>query len=173
MATASSSTGWSSVPVPETAAPRVETLAAEQLEQVRPLLLELLTEDQRHYGPAGAGREHIEGLVTSVSSSFPGENLVLGVYDGERLAAFCWCVFFDPGTGYEAEVAEVYVRPEHRGRGFATALLRAAVNLFRERRVTFAAVWTHAGNTQAVRLYEAAGFSPTEQVVLTWLPDGA
>ena len=81
-----------------------------------------------------------------------------------------WCVIFDPGTGREGEVAEVYVVPRHRGRGLATRLLHRAVDLFREREVTFAAVWTHSRNPSAVRLYQRAGFAPTEQMVLTWLP---
>jgi hypothetical protein len=42
--------------------------------------------------------------------------------------------------------------------------------LFRQRRVTFACVWTRAANAAAVRLYQRAGFRPTEQMVLTWLP---
>ncbi|HEV1998842.1 MAG TPA: GNAT family N-acetyltransferase [Candidatus Dormibacteraeota bacterium] len=158
--------------MPEAAIPRIEQLAAGNLAEVRPLLLDLLAEDQRHYGVAGGDRSGIEGLVGDVRATFAGENLVLGVREEERLVAFCWCVFYDPGTGYEAEVAEVYVQPDHRGRGLATALVRAAVDLFRERDVTFAAVWTHPANAAAVRLYEAAGFAPTEQVVLTWRPDG-
>jgi ribosomal protein S18 acetylase RimI-like enzyme len=44
------------------------------------------------------------------------------------------------------------------------------VELFRQRNVTFAAVWTRESNPQAVRLYEEAGFRRTEQLVLTWLP---
>jgi len=158
--------------VPEAATPRVERIAAGDLEEVRPLLLDLLTEDQRHYGQEGGDEAGIEGLVSRVQLSFKGENLVLGVREEARLVAFCWCVFFDPGTGYEAEVAEVYVRPEHRGRGLASVLVSAAVQLFRERKVTFASVWTHPTNETAVRLYRSAGFEPTEQVILTWLPDG-
>jgi ribosomal protein S18 acetylase RimI-like enzyme len=49
-------------------------------------------------------------------------------------------------------------------------LLRQAVELFRERNVTFACVWTRESNPQAIRLYEEAGFRRTEQLVLTWLP---
>lgn len=149
----------------------VERVPPPGLAEVRPLLLELLNEDQRHYH-RGPDTVAMERLVGEVRPGFDGENLVLGIREEGRLVAFCWCVFFDPGTGYEAEVAEVYVRPEHRGRGFATALVRAAVELFRERDVTFAAVWTHPSNAAAVRLYESAGFAPTEQTVLTWLPDG-
>jgi ribosomal protein S18 acetylase RimI-like enzyme len=158
--------------VPDGSTVTVERIADARLGEVRPLLLELLTEDQRHYQRADGEAVEVEGLVGRVSPRFEGENLVLGVREADRLVAFCWCVFFDPGTGYEAEVAEVFVRPENRRRGLATALVKAAVEIFEERAVTFAAVWTHPSNAAAVRLYRAAGFAPTEQTVLTWLPDG-
>ncbi|MFN2464985.1 MAG: GNAT family N-acetyltransferase [Candidatus Dormibacteria bacterium] len=148
----------------------VEQVAAGRLKEVRPMLLALLSEDQQRYGqgqPDGAG---LAGLVGDVRPRFDGENLVLGIRRADRLVAFCWCVFYDPGTGYEAEIAEVYVSPESRGQGLATRLVQEAVDLFRERAVTFACVWTHPSNDAAVRLYEGAGFAPTEQVVLTWLP---
>lgn len=150
----------------------VERISEARLVEVRPLLLELLTEDQRHYNRQGPDAAGVERLVGQVSPHFEGENLVLGIREDDTLVAFCWCVFFDPGTGYEAEVAEVYVRPEHRRRGLATALVKGAVEIFEERAVTFAAVWTHPSNDAAVRMYRAAGFAPTEQTVLTWLPDG-
>jgi ribosomal protein S18 acetylase RimI-like enzyme len=54
--------------------------------------------------------------------------------------------------------------------GLGGRLLRQAVDLFRERNVTFACVWTRESNPQAIRLYEEAGFHRTEQLVLTWLP---
>jgi len=157
--------------MPEVTRPVVEQLAPGDLEEVRPLLLDLLSEDQRHY-PRAAGRKEVEALVGEVRPAFAGENLLLGVRDEGRLVGFCWCVFFDPGTGYEAEVAEVYVDPAHRGQGLAGQLVRAAVEVFRSRGVTFAAVWTHPSNAQALALYRSAGFEATEQTVLTWLPEG-
>lgn len=157
--------------MPEGPTAPVERISAARLVEVRPLLIELLAEDQHHYPRGGIDAAAVENLVGQVRPEFDGENLVLGIREGGALLAFCWCVFFDPGTGYEAEVAEVYVRPEHRGRGLATALVRAAVEVFEERAVTFAAVWTHPSNEAALRLYRTAGFAPTEQTVLTWLPD--
>ena len=94
--------------------------------------------------------------------------------DGEAIVAVCWCVLFDPGTGLEGEVAELYVDPAARGRGVADQLLGEAMRLFRERNVTFACVWTRDDNPAAVAAYRRAGFAPTEQAVPTWLPlDGA
>jgi ribosomal protein S18 acetylase RimI-like enzyme len=169
-ATGSSLIASGSPGVPETPLPAVQELAGADLDEVRPMLLDLLSEDQRHYAHGAASRSEVEALVGDVRPRFEGENLVLGIRDGGRVVGFCWCVFFDPGTGYEAEVAEVYVRPEFRGRGLAQALVSAAVDHFRSRGVTFAAVWTHPSNEAALRLYRGAGFAPTEQAVLTWLP---
>jgi GNAT superfamily N-acetyltransferase len=149
----------------------IEVLSENELEEARPLLLDLLVEDQDHYGPGTTSREHIgTGLLGPIRPRFDGENIVLAVRDAGELVALCWCVIFDPGTGREGEVAEVYVRPDHRGQGLATRLLKRAVALFADREVTFAAVWTHPNNSDAVRLYREAGFAPTEQLVLTWLP---
>ena len=158
----------------------VEVLEADNMEEVRPLLLDLMVEDQGFYQD-GEGqdrfgrlrRDQIDGgLLGSLRPGFTGENIILTVREGGLVVALCWCVIFDPGTGREGEIAEVYVVPDHRRRGLATALLQRAVEVFKEREVTFAAVWTHSRNPAAVRLYERAGFSPTEQLVLTWLPDG-
>ena len=44
------------------------------------------------------------------------------------------------------------------------------MELIRSRHVTFASVWTRGNNPAALAVYRAAGFRPTEQTVLTWLP---
>ncbi len=151
----------------------IEELSEAELEAVRPLLLDLLVEDQDHYGPGTTARDQIDrDLLGPIQPGFAGENIILAIREDGEVVALCWCVIFDPGTGREGEVAEVYVRPDHRGRGLARRLLGRAVVLFRERQVTFAAVWTHPDNAAAIRLYRSAGFEPTEQLVMTWLPKG-
>ena len=138
---------------------------------MRPFLRELMLEEQRHYEHPQLTAEQIDNDVARApSAAFSGENVILVARVGARLAGLCWCVLFDPGTGLEGEVAEVYVDPSHRSRGLGARLLREAVNLFRERNVTFACVWTRESNPQAIRVYEEAGFRRTEQLVLTWLP---
>jgi ribosomal protein S18 acetylase RimI-like enzyme len=79
-------------------------------------------------------------------------------------------VLFDPGNGLEGEIAELYVRPEVRGAGVARRLVGEAIALLRRRNVSFVCVWTRGDNPQALAAYRAAGFAPTEQAVLTWLP---
>ena len=52
----------------------------------------------------------------------------------------------------------------------ARALVAKAMALLAQRHVTFACVWTREDNPAALAAYRAAGFVPTEQAVLTWLP---
>jgi ribosomal protein S18 acetylase RimI-like enzyme len=131
-----------------------------------------MLEEQGHYRHPQLSPEQIDRDVSRPPApTFMGENVILAARAGDgRLAGMCWCVFFNPGTGLEAEVAEVYVEPGFRSQGLGRELLKSAIDLFRERGVTFASVWTRESNPQAVRLYEKAGFQRTEQLVLTWLP---
>lgn len=149
---------------------RIERLAGDDIE-VRGLLVELALEEQERYPHPRQARQAIEEGMPPLQQSFMGENHVLVARGaGGAALGLCWCVLFDPGTGLEGEVAEVYVRPDARGQGVATRMLREAVALFRRRSVTFACVWTRDDNPVAMAAYRAAGFAPTEQTVLTWLP---
>src|SRR5215472_6243118 len=153
--------------------PHVERLRDEELVLVRPLLVDLHLHEQPHYRDhPQLTRQQLEASLTEVPPQFAGENVIFAVRDGEGgLAGFCWVVLFDPGTGLEGEVAEVYVAEAHRGRRVGEALLRRAVELFRERGVTLGYVWTRSDNRAATRLYRSAGFEPTRQLVLTWYPN--
>ncbi len=151
--------------------PFVEQLNEAEHDLVKPLLLRLYVEEQPHYADHPQLTEHelAEG-ITDIEPRFQGENVVLAVRDGDGLAGFCWCVLFDPGTGLEGEVAEVFVDPGHRNQGIASALVRSAIRLFRERGVTLGYVWTRADNQNAIQLYRSAGFRANRQLVLTWYP---
>jgi ribosomal protein S18 acetylase RimI-like enzyme len=151
--------------------PRVERLPDHELDLIRPLLVDLHLAEQPHYADhPQLTRQEVEGFLPRVRPAFDGENVVLAVKDGGRVVAFCWCVLFDPGTGLEGEVAEVYVAEDHRNQRLGDALLREAIKLFEQRGVTLGYVWTRAENQAAVRLYQAAGFQPTSQLILTWYP---
>jgi ribosomal protein S18 acetylase RimI-like enzyme len=150
----------------------VERLADGEYDLIKPLLVELHMGEQVHYSDhPQLRREEIEDHLTTVPMTFRGENVVYAVRDeiGDVIG-FCWIVLFDPGTGLEGEVAEVYVAPEHRGRGVGDMLMDQAVRLFRERRVTLGYVWTRPDNEAAVRLYRSAGFEPNRQLVMIWYP---
>jgi ribosomal protein S18 acetylase RimI-like enzyme len=150
----------------------VDQLREEELGLVRPLLVELHLSEQPHFEEhPQLTRQQIDETLDEIRPRFQGENVIFAVRDtGERLAGFCWVVLFDPGTGLEGEVAEVYVAESHRGRGVGEALVRRAVELFEERGVTLGYVWTRPDNAAATRLYRSAGFEATRQMVLTWYP---
>jgi ribosomal protein S18 acetylase RimI-like enzyme len=150
----------------------VERLAAGDYAHVRPLLVDLHLGEQTHYSDhPQLTRGEVEDHLSTVPSSFAGENVIYAVRDeAGEIIGFCWIVLFDPGTGLEGEVAEVYVASEHRGQGVGEMLMGQAVHLFKERRVTLGYVWTRTDNEAAVRLYRSAGFEPSRQLVLTWYP---
>ena len=150
----------------------MERLRTEELAMIRPLLVDLHIHEQPHYTDhPQLTRAQIDATLDDVQGTFEGENVVFAVRDGPGgLAGFCWVVLFDPGTGLEGEVAEVYVGEEHRGRGVGEALVRRAVRLFEERGVTLGYVWTRPENDAATRLYRSVGFEPTRQLVMTWYP---
>jgi GNAT superfamily N-acetyltransferase len=138
---------------------------------VRALLVDLALEEQDKYDHPRQSREQIDRGMPPLRTTFTGENHVFVARDRQgATVAVCWCVLFDPGTGLEGEVAELYVRPDARGHGLSTRLLGEAMDLFRSRHVTFACVWTRDDNPAALAAYRRAGFGPTEQKVLTWLP---
>jgi GNAT superfamily N-acetyltransferase len=150
----------------------VERLAAGDYAEIKPLLIELHLGEQVHYSDhPQLRREEIERHLTQIPSAFHGENVIFVARDEVgQVVGFCWIVLFDPGTGLEGEVAELYVSSEHRGQGIGELLVRHATRLFAERRVTLAYVWTRPDNEAAVRLYSAAGFEPNRQLVMTWYP---
>ena len=147
---------------------RIEQVAPEDDPEVSDMLVQLALEEQDHYDHPQETEEEVRSRLRH-PSTFIGENHILVARDTAPVG-LCWIVLYDPGTGLEAEVAELYVRPEARGRGVATALLGAALALLRERQVTFASVWTRTDNPAALAAYHRAGFQATRQTVLTWLP---
>ncbi len=113
----------------------IERLAEGDYGLIRPLLVDLHVAEQEHYGDhPQLSRGEIEGHLSRVPSAFSGENVLFAARDDSgQVIGFCWVVLFDPGTGLEGEVAEVYVAPEHRGHGVGEILIDQATQLFRDR----------------------------------------
>lgn len=149
---------------------RIAEMVAAEASAVRDLLVDLAVEEQGHFDHPQESADDIAARLT-VAPDYTGENRFLVAHDESGAAVgLCWVALYDPGNGLEAEIVELYVRPDSRGRGIATQLAAQAVALIRERGVTFASVWTRNDNPAALAVYRAAGFTPTEQTVLTWLP---
>lgn len=62
----------------------------------------------------------------------------------------------------DAYLEELYVTPERRGQGIGRALLEAAMELARERGAKHFDLTTSEGDTEAISLYESAGFTNRE-----------
>jgi len=75
---------------------------------VRPLLRELMLAEQPHYDHPQLTEQEIEHDVANTPAArFSGENVILAARVEDKVVGLCWCVLFNPGTGLEAEVAEV------------------------------------------------------------------
>ena len=62
----------------------------------------------------------------------------------------------------EVYLAELYVTPNERGRGYGRELITEALRAARERNATYAFLITSEEDERAQRLYDAAGFRRTE-----------
>jgi ribosomal protein S18 acetylase RimI-like enzyme len=93
-----------------------------------------------------------------------GERIVLGAWDGDLLAGTVTLLLdCPPNQPHRAEIAKLMTRASHRGRGVATALMRAAEQLAVARARTLLVLDT-ATEGGASRLYERLGFILTGEV---------
>lgn len=95
----------------------------------------------------------------SLDSAARGERVVFGAFDGDALVStltlLCDC---PPNQPHRAELAKMMTRPSHRGRGLASALIRAAEAEARARG-RWLIVLDTATDEGAAGLYERHGFT--------------
>jgi ribosomal protein S18 acetylase RimI-like enzyme len=97
----------------------------------------------------------------SLSTADRGERIVLGAFDREKLIGTVTLLLdLPPNQPHRAEIAKMMTRISYRGRGVATALMRAAERMAAERGRTLLVLDT-AVDDGASRLYEALGFNLT------------
>jgi ribosomal protein S18 acetylase RimI-like enzyme len=92
----------------------------------------------------------------------------LGIHDGERLVAMAG-ERMRP-TGY-TEISAVCTDPEYRGRGYAAGLTVAVMEIIRARG-DVPMLHAAAGNKNAIRLYEALGFTLSREMQFTGVQFG-
>jgi N-acetylglutamate synthase-like GNAT family acetyltransferase len=86
-----------------------------------------------------------------------------GLWLAHEGAEIVGCVALRPLTGEIGEIKRLYVRPAHRGQGFADALLDALEAAARERGFQELYLDTHDGLTAAKRFYERRGYARRER----------
>jgi len=90
-----------------------------------------MLDEQRHYDHPQLSEEQIEhDIATAPGPRFTGENIILVARAAGKVVGLCWCVLFNPGTGLEAEVAEVYVDAASGPRGSAGTSCATPCNCF-------------------------------------------
>jgi GNAT superfamily N-acetyltransferase len=103
------------------------------------------------YWAKGRSRETTERLVREAQ-------LVVGIYEDGRQAAFCRVV--TDGVAF-AYLADVYVHPHFRGRGLGLELVREAVE-----NGPYAELRWLLGTEDAHTLYEKVGFGPPSRKIM-------
>lgn len=145
-------------------------------------LIELVFADSMDQGGAAAVRE-----LRALSRMGPGLSLLSGVNDllqGIGLG-YVWLADgqlvgnvsvypanWPRGLGSVWIIANVGVHPDFRGRGIATRLMRAAMDMIRQRGGTAAVLQVDADNMVARRLYQRLGFRDERGFTL-WRRAGA
>jgi ribosomal protein S18 acetylase RimI-like enzyme len=94
----------------------------------------------------------------SLTAAERGERIILGAWDGDLLVSTVTLQLqLPPNQPHRAEIAKMMTRPSHRGRGAATALLKAAEALAVKRDRTLLVLDT-AAEEGASGFYERMGF---------------
>lgn len=144
--------------------PAIEIRALTASPRVREMLVSILREVVA--GDGSVGFMHPLGVEAagsfwdaSLAAAARGERIILGAWDGEAVVgSLSLLLDCPPNQPHRAEVAKMMTRPRHRGRGVATALLRAAEGLAVARGKSLLVLDT-AVEGGASGLYERAGFT--------------
>jgi ribosomal protein S18 acetylase RimI-like enzyme len=143
--------------------PEIKIIPLNASPQIRGALSEILVEAVANGGsvsfmhPLGLEAAEVfwEG---SLAAAARGERIVLGAFDDAQLVATVTLLLdFPPNQPHRAEISKLLTRMSHRGRGMATALMRAAERFALERSRTLLVLDT-ATDGGASGLYEGLGF---------------
>ncbi|MGX9119278.1 GNAT family N-acetyltransferase [Mesorhizobium sp. BHbsci] len=136
------------------------TLAAETHAMLVDMLIETVA--------AGGSVSFMHPLAPDAAGAFWGKSLmaaergeraVLGAWDGEVLVGTVTLLLdCPPNQPHRAEIAKLMTRVDHRGKGVATRLMRAAEDLAVEKGRALLVLDT-AGEDGASGLYERLGFT--------------
>ena len=128
------------------------------------------------HASAGAGRRPTTFWRNALAAAARGERIVLGAFDGDALVGTVTLLLdLPPNQPHRAEIAKMMTRISHRGRGVATALMRAAEAIAVARGRALLVLDT-AEDDGAAGLYERLGFQLTGddsrlRAEAAWRPD--
>lgn len=140
----------------------VRTIGPDEWPAYRELRLRALLDSPDAFGsshalesarPDALWAERLAGAATS------GRDLPLFAHDGGTLVGLAWCKV-DAADPRVADLFQMWVAPEARGRGTGAALLDACIRFSRARRVQRLRLGVTDTDSPAMRLYRRAGFVP-------------
>jgi ribosomal protein S18 acetylase RimI-like enzyme len=143
--------------------PEIEIRALDASTDIREALSDILVETVANGGSVSFMHPlAVEAADTfwrgSLAAAARGERIVLGAFDDENLIGTVTLLLdCPPNQPHRAEIAKMMTRISHRGRGVATALMRAAECTAVERKRTLLVLDT-AADGGASGLYERLGF---------------
>lgn len=142
----------------------IEIKALTQTAETHAMLVEMLIETVAAGGsvsfmhplaPGAAGTFWRKSLIAAAR----GERAVLGAWDGEALVGTVTLLLdCPPNQPHRAEIAKLMTRVDHRGKGVATRLMRAAESLAIEKGRSLLVLDT-ATEEGASGLYDRLGFT--------------
>lgn len=143
--------------------PAIEIRPLSSSAELYSMLSELLIEVVAHGGSVG----FMHSLPPDQAHAFwrnalaaadLGARIVLGAFDRDRLVGTVSLLLdCPPNQPHRAEIAKLMTRPDRRGRGVASSLVRAAETLAREHRRSLLVLDT-AAEEGASALYEKLGY---------------
>ncbi len=139
----------------------VMTLNDTYFQQYRSLMLQAYQNDADAFTSTPAERELLpDAWWKNRLSSDDGLFLTVGAVDEDELVGVVGIEFTDrTKTRHKARLVGMYIRPAYRGKGLGKKLLDVVIRKARERAVVQVLLLTVTqGNTDAVKLYQSAGF---------------
>ncbi len=147
--------------------PRLRPATNADCEQARDLVFGALVEYGLKPDPDGIDTD-LKNIEQSYFSR-GGRFCVLEDADGRIIAT---CALYPMGEA-TCELRKMYIRPEHRGRGYGKRLLEAALSHARQMDFRTMTLETATVLKEAVCLYKSYGFKPYESTHLCWRCDQA
>jgi len=139
----------------------IRLLTPDDAEAFWHLRLEALRNDSASF--ADSAEEHLRTTVETarerLSKNNPASNFIVGMFEEGKLAATAGFYRYTHNKErHKGHIWGVYVRPESRGKGVASALIKEIVRRARELHGLEQITLVASANLPAQRLYKALGF---------------
>ena len=140
--------------------PTIRTLAASEWARYRDIRLRSLAESPDAFGSTLAAEQERSGPAWAArlaSAAVSGRDCPLIAEQDGEVIGLLWAKA-DPSDDSAIDLFQMWVAPEHRGRGVGNMLLQAAVAWARRHNARRVRLGVTCGDTAAVRLYARTGF---------------